>query len=253
MSWLSTTVLFFAFIDRDCSETQALLIIAHVMAHVDFFGHCRLFRETDPHMLHTTARHTQRLQSYRSEHGENCVDTLIEAALILGDYCGGSSDSGDPGQKPGDLIGFVAARSPALQDWERDVLLMLRREAQYFWPQMVSKISNEGYAMFWHTRIMRHVALKPAQSWELAALNAKLLMTRPPQLNPYGLGRRLYEGIYRQRGLRGGFDARDLLEDAGLIRNALTQDIAEDQQLGLYRDADSNPQQVAAEFGNLAR
>ncbi len=244
---------YFAFLDRSTGESEALLIIAHVLAHVDFFENSRLFWQTDRKMLHTAAQHAHAIQRARIRYGEERVETLIEAALVVADYCGGTRDGGYPGHQTDDLIGFIAGHSPILQDWERDVLLMIRREAQYFWPQAISKISNEGYAAFWHTRIVRNLSLSATQSWELAALNAKLLMVQSPQLNPYGLGRQLYEDIMRRNGRQGVFEARDFLDDAGLVRNSLTPAIVEQQHLGAYRDADSEPQMVSADFECVSR
>ena len=44
-----------------------------------------------------------------------------------------------------DVLGFLLEHAP-LQRWERDILAVIRREAYYFWPQMQTKIMNEGWA-----------------------------------------------------------------------------------------------------------
>ncbi len=44
-----------------------------------------------------------------------------------------------------DVLGFLLDHAP-LERWERDVLAVVRREAYYFWPQMQTKIMNEGWA-----------------------------------------------------------------------------------------------------------
>lgn len=45
-----------------------------------------------------------------------------------------------------DLIYFIMKNSPALEDWQRDVMAMLHDEMEYFIPQMQTKIMNEGWA-----------------------------------------------------------------------------------------------------------
>lgn len=242
----------FAFIDRRSSPAQAMLIVAHVLAHVDFFSHSRLFADTDRNILQTTARHARKLAEFRAEFGAEAVESLIDAALVLADFPG-ETDSGwgEPGTDPGDLLGFVARYSPGLLPWEREVLLMLRAESRYFWPQQVSKIGNEGYATFWHTRLMRQLACGAEQFWEIAAVNASLLEVRPPQLNPYALGSQLYQAIYRQQGLSGVFAARNFLDDAGLVRTALDQDVAELCQLGVYREKDVQESAARADLAQV--
>ncbi|MCB9593831.1 MAG: SpoVR family protein [Sandaracinaceae bacterium] len=44
-----------------------------------------------------------------------------------------------------DVLGFLLDHAP-LERWERDLLAVVRREAYYFWPQMQTKIMNEGWA-----------------------------------------------------------------------------------------------------------
>ena len=43
------------------------------------------------------------------------------------------------------MLGFLLDHAP-LERWERDVLWAIRAEAYYFWPQMQTKIMNEGWA-----------------------------------------------------------------------------------------------------------
>jgi stage V sporulation protein R len=45
-----------------------------------------------------------------------------------------------------DLVYYITRNSPALQDWQRDVLAMIHEEMEYFVPQMQTKTLNEGWA-----------------------------------------------------------------------------------------------------------
>lgn len=49
-----------------------------------------------------------------------------------------------------DLMLFLIQNSPILEEWERDILSVLREEMLYFWPQIETKIMNEGWASFTH-------------------------------------------------------------------------------------------------------
>jgi stage V sporulation protein R len=41
-----------------------------------------------------------------------------------------------------------------LEPWEADVLGIIREEAYYFLPQRQTKIMNEGWATYWHSKLM---------------------------------------------------------------------------------------------------
>ncbi len=47
-----------------------------------------------------------------------------------------------------DLLLYLIHHSPALTDWQRDILTVLREEMLYFWPQLETKIMNEGWPSF---------------------------------------------------------------------------------------------------------
>ena len=51
-----------------------------------------------------------------------------------------------------DVLLFIRDHNPFLTNWERDLLTIVHEEAQYFIPQIETKIMNEGWASFWHKR-----------------------------------------------------------------------------------------------------
>ena len=57
-----------------------------------------------------------------------------------------------------DVLGFILSHAP-LENWERDVLGIIRDESYYFLPQRQTKVMNEGWATYWHSRIMTEKAL----------------------------------------------------------------------------------------------
>ncbi|MCC6874196.1 MAG: SpoVR family protein, partial [Sandaracinaceae bacterium] len=90
-----------------------------------------------------------------------------------------------------DVLGFLIDHAP-LDRWERDVLGVIRREAYYFWPQMQTKIMNEGWASFWHSRMMTEKLCDDSEIIEYAERNAGVLETGSGRLNPYKLGVELF-------------------------------------------------------------
>jgi stage V sporulation protein R len=93
-----------------------------------------------------------------------------------------------------DVLHFLLENAP-LEDWEFDVLSIIRDEALYFAPQGQTKIMNEGWASYWHSTIMTTRALKDHEILDYADHHAGAMATRPGQLNPYKLGIELFRDI----------------------------------------------------------
>lgn len=93
-----------------------------------------------------------------------------------------------------DVVNFLLKFSP-LENWERDILSMIREESYYFAPQGQTKIMNEGWAVFWHSKIMTQKALHPSELIDYADHHSGTLATAPGQLNPYKLGVELFRDI----------------------------------------------------------
>jgi stage V sporulation protein R len=93
-----------------------------------------------------------------------------------------------------DVMQFLIDHAP-LEHWQRDVLEIVRDEAYYFAPQAMTKIMNEGWAVYWHSRILTEKALTAAEVIDYADANSGVLATAPGRLNPYKLGVELFRNI----------------------------------------------------------
>jgi stage V sporulation protein R len=92
-----------------------------------------------------------------------------------------------PTQPERDVMFFLLQHAP-LETWERDILEIVRDEAYYFAPQRQTKILNEGWAAYWHSKIMTQKALKASEIIDYADHNAGVLSSAPGQFNPYKVG-----------------------------------------------------------------
>lgn len=99
-----------------------------------------------------------------------------------------------PSQPERDVMWFLLEHAP-LEGWESDILSLIREEAYYFAPQGQTKIMNEGWASFWHSRILTNGVLTDAEIIDFADINSRVLQTSPGQLNPYKLGVELFRDI----------------------------------------------------------
>jgi stage V sporulation protein R len=99
-----------------------------------------------------------------------------------------------PEQPQRDVLQFLIEHAP-LEHWQRDVLEIVRDEAYYFAPQAMTKIMNEGWASYWHSKILTEKALTAAEVIDYADANSGVLATSPGRLNPYKLGVELLRNI----------------------------------------------------------
>ena len=147
----------------------------------------------------------------------------------------------------------LAEHSRDLEDWQRDVLQIVRNELLYFVPQMQTKIMNEGWASYWHREIMRELGLDHRVRLSSSRnMHAGVLAPSQHQMNPYYVGLKIFEVIERRwdnptederRGLgrQGGegrakiFEVRETESDVSFLRNYLTQDLVDDLDLYIYK------------------
>jgi stage V sporulation protein R len=105
--------------------------------------------------------------------------------------------SGFPASPVQDVLGFLAEHAP-IANWKRDVLSMIREEAYYFAPQAQTKIMNEGWASYWHEKIMTQRVLGAHELIDFADHHSSTLAVHPGRLNPYKLGYELFHDIERR-------------------------------------------------------
>jgi len=117
-----------------------------------------------------------------------------------------------------DVLAFLLEHAP-LEDWERDILSIVRDEAYYFAPQGQTKIMNEGWASYWHSTIMTTRALRDHEIIDYADHHAGTMATSPGKLNPYKLGIELFRDV-EERWNKGRFGKEwDECDDLRARRN----------------------------------
>lgn len=146
---------------------------------------------------------------------------------------------------------FIQEFSEVLTDWQRDIMSMMREEMLYFWPQMETKIMNEGWASYWHQRIIRELDLNSEDTIEFAKLNSSVVQPSKQSLNPYYLGLKIFEDIERRwdnptreeqerwgrkpgQGRAKMFEVREFDSDTSFIRNYMTKQLTEDLDLYVF-------------------
>lgn len=59
-----------------------------------------------------------------------------------------------PGEPQENILYFIEKNAPLLEPWQREVVRIVRKIAQYFYPQRQTQVMNEGWATFWHHFIL---------------------------------------------------------------------------------------------------
>jgi stage V sporulation protein R len=93
-----------------------------------------------------------------------------------------------------DVLQFMIEHAP-LTNWQRDILSIVREEAYYFAPQGQTKIMNEGWAVYWHSKLMTQYVLNDSEIVDYCDHYAGVLQTSSMRLNPYKIGLELMRHI----------------------------------------------------------
>jgi len=150
-----------------------------------------------------------------------------------------------------DLLLFIRDHNPFLAEWEKDLLTVVHEEAQYFIPQIETKIMNEGWATYWHKRILDSLELPQELQLEFIVRHNQVVRPFPGGLNPYHIGLRVWEDICRHydhptpaeaealdpthpTGTQKLFEVREADRDVSFLRRHLTEDLMRDLHLFEY-------------------
>ena len=228
-----------AYLHEGNSRVDQQLVMAHVYAHADFFRNNAWFAGTHKKMVDRMANHAARVRRHIDREGALAVERLIDACLSLDNLVdpylrGGEARVGPPGragQPDRDVMGFVLAHG-TMAPWQADILGIVRDEAYYFLPQAQTKILNEGWASFWHTRLMTGTLVTTADVVDYADRHAGTVAAHADQMNPYRLGLTLFRDIERREGLARAFEVRQSHNDVTFLDRYLTEESC--LQAGLY-------------------
>ena len=112
-----------------------------------------------------------------------------------------------PKEPQENILYFIEKHSPILESWQREIVRIVRKISQYFYPQRQTKLMNEGWASFVHYYVMNRL-------WELGKIDDgsymefihshSSVLTQLPYnhkyyngFNPYALGFAMFDDIRR--------------------------------------------------------
>lgn len=112
-----------------------------------------------------------------------------------------------PSEPQENLLYFIEKNAPLLEPWQREVVRIVRKVAQYFYPQRQTQVMNEGWATFWHYTLLNHLydEGKVTEGFIIEFLQSHTsVIYQPPfdsqwysGINPYALGFAMMQDIRR--------------------------------------------------------
>ncbi len=166
-----------------------------------------------------------------------------------------------PARPTRDVLLFLMRHAP-LEEWQQDVLSIIREEAYYFAPQAMTKVMNEGWATYWHSKLMTEHFVQATEIIDYAEQHSGVVYMAPGGFNPYKIGVELFKDIERRwdRGQHGAawerldsigakkayddksmkgrekiFEVRRIYNDVNFIDEFLTPEFVERHRMYHYR------------------
>lgn len=141
-----------------------------------------------------------------------------------------------------DLLLFIADYNPYLAEWQRDLLRIVHSQSQYFLPQIETKIMNEGWASYWHHKIMGSLELPDDLHLEFLVHHNQVVRPHVGSLNPYHVGFTIWHDLDKRYGGDPAgkaapmlFEARESERDVSFLRRFLTRELMEEMHMFEYK------------------
>jgi spore cortex formation protein SpoVR/YcgB (stage V sporulation) len=162
-----------------------------------------VFRYKHPHSL---SLHEEKIrQRNREQYLQSQVNELWRTMPHSKKSENKSAKKNFPEESQENILYFIEKHAPLLEPWQREIIRIIRKMAQYFYPQRQTKVMNEGWATFWHYTIMNQLYDEKLVSDEfmLEVLHSHTSVIAQPSfnsphfygINPYTLGFNIYEFI----------------------------------------------------------
>jgi len=112
-----------------------------------------------------------------------------------------------PEEPQENILYFLEKNAPLLEPWQREIVRIVRKISQYFYPQKQTKVMNEGWATFWHYTILNQMYDEGliTDGYMMEFLQSHTNVVKQPDfdspyyngINPYALGFSMMTDIRR--------------------------------------------------------
>jgi len=179
-------------------EVESVLDCCHALAP---YGVDRYRRPARLSVKREKARLSERLRFAERHYNPNF------AHLHLNETAESEAPSAPPFDPQENLLYFIEKHAPKLHAWQRELVRIVRKVAQYFYPQRLTKVANEGAATFWHYSLLNELydtgEVDDGFMLEWLGNHGDVVAQMPfdsrgySGLNPYALGFSIFRDIRR--------------------------------------------------------
>ncbi|MFA5630917.1 MAG: SpoVR family protein [Porticoccaceae bacterium] len=193
---------------RECEERHGVAAVEAVLDACHALMDHGVDRYKRPYPISMVEE--ERRQREREEHLQRQVNDLwrtIPTAAKPDDTDVSEDEARFPAEPQENLLYFIEKHAPLMEPWQREILRIVRRFAQYLYPQRQTKVMNEGWATFWHFTIVQQMYQEGLVSdgFMLEFLQHHTnVIYQPPfdspyfsGINPYTLGFAMFRDIRR--------------------------------------------------------
>lgn len=149
----------------------------------------------------------QRRQQEREDYLQSQINDLWRT-LPTSDSSGTETKSERFPEEPQEnLLYFIEKNAPLLEPWQREIVRIVRKVGQYFYPQRQTQVMNEGWATFWHYTLLNRLYDEGyvTDGFMLEVLQSHTNVVFQPDydsrffngINPYALGFAMMRDIRR--------------------------------------------------------
>jgi len=149
----------------------------------------------------------QKRQQEREQYLQSQVNDLWRTLPTSSDDAHSHRQERWPAEPQENILYFIEKNAPLLEPWQREVVRIVRKIAQYFYPQRQTQVMNEGWATFWHYTLMHHLYdegyVSDGFMMEFLQSHTNVVMQPPFDvpwyngINPYALGFAMMRDIRR--------------------------------------------------------
>ncbi|MFT6953821.1 MAG: stage V sporulation protein R [Glaciecola sp.] len=178
-------------------EVESILDSCHALMN---YGVDRYKRPSPISMREEKQRQKDREQYLQSQVNElwNTIPQKLQSE---------DSKSRFPSEPQENILYFIEKNAPLMKPWQREIVRIVRKIGQYFYPQRQTQVMNEGWACFWHYTILNelHERGHVTDGFMIEFLQSHTNVVAQPDfdspyyngINPYALGFKMMIDIRR--------------------------------------------------------
>lgn len=146
-------------------------------------------------------------QKAREEYMQSQVNELWRTIPAKAVAPSDKKDFQFPKEPQENILYFLEKNAPFLEPWQREIVRIVRKIAQYFYPQRQTQVMNEGWATFWHYTLLNQLYAEGlvTDGFMIEFLQSHTnVVYQPPfhskhysGINPYALGFAMMSDIRR--------------------------------------------------------